>query len=53
MNTRALLSFLLLYIIPFLGYAQAELDLESVEPGRFDQGKMWTFENPPVDYFKE
>ncbi len=24
-----------------------------VEPGRFDTGKMWTFENPPLDYFQE
>ena len=24
-----------------------------VEIGRFDTGKMWTFEDPPVDYFEE
>ncbi|MFQ5703871.1 MAG: S46 family peptidase [Gemmatimonadales bacterium] len=24
-----------------------------VEPGQFDLGKMWTFENPPLDYFQE
>ncbi len=24
-----------------------------VEVGRFDTGKMWTFEDPPVDYFEE
>jgi len=24
----------------------------TVQPGRFDMGKMWTFENPPLDYFK-
>jgi hypothetical protein len=24
-----------------------------LEPGRFDTGKMWTFENPPLDYFAE
>lgn len=24
-----------------------------LEPGRFDTGKMWTFENPPLDYFEE
>lgn len=28
-------------------------DLKTVKPGRFDQGKMWTFENPPVKYFEE
>jgi hypothetical protein len=24
-----------------------------LEPGRFDTGKMWTFENAPLDYFAE
>ncbi|MCH8276368.1 MAG: S46 family peptidase, partial [Bacteroidetes bacterium] len=24
-----------------------------VEVGRFDGGKMWTFDNPPVDYFED
>ncbi len=24
-----------------------------MEPGRFDTGKMWTFENAPLDYFQE
>ena len=24
-----------------------------VDAGRFDTGKMWTFEDPPVDYFEE
>ncbi len=24
----------------------------TVQPGRFDMGKMWTFENPPLDYFR-
>jgi hypothetical protein len=27
--------------------------LPAVEAGRFDTGKMWTFENPPLDYFAE
>jgi len=25
----------------------------ALEPGRFDTGKMWTFENPPLDYFAD
>jgi hypothetical protein len=33
--------------------SQDSKNLEDVQPGRFDQGKMWTFENAPVDYFKE
>jgi hypothetical protein len=27
--------------------------LPAVEPGRFDNGKMWTFENAPLDYFQQ
>jgi hypothetical protein len=40
-------------LIPFIGFAQTTANLEDIEPGRFDQGKMWTFENPPVEYFQE
>jgi len=29
------------------------VDLDTVQAGRFDQGKMWTFEFPPVDYLAE
>jgi len=27
------------------------LNLDTVKAGKFDTGKMWTFENPPVEYF--
>ena len=39
--------------IPSITLAQQNSNLEDVQPGRFDQGKMWTFENPPVEYFQE
>jgi len=29
------------------------VDLDTIRAGRFDQGKMWTFENPPTRYFAE
>ncbi|MEM1125769.1 MAG: S46 family peptidase [Bacteroidota bacterium] len=29
------------------------IDLSAVDVGRFDFGKMWTFDNPPLDYFEE
>lgn len=29
------------------------LDLDTVKAGKFDTGKMWTFEYPPVEYFEE
>ncbi len=28
------------------------LNLDTVKAGKFDTGKMWTFEYPPIDYFK-
>ncbi|MBR9978757.1 MAG: S46 family peptidase [Bacteroidetes bacterium] len=28
-------------------------ELESIEAQRFDNGRMWTFEYPPVEYFRE
>ncbi|MEM8893034.1 MAG: S46 family peptidase [Bacteroidota bacterium] len=39
-------------LIPFSLFAQ-QSELNDIQPGRFDQGKMWTFENPPVEYFEE
>ncbi len=27
--------------------------LDTVRAGRFDAGKMWTFDNPPLEYFRE
>ncbi len=32
---------------------EVEAPLKALEPGRFDMGKMWTFENAPLDYFQE
>ncbi|MCX7833088.1 MAG: S46 family peptidase [Ignavibacteria bacterium] len=29
------------------------INLDTVKAGRFDNGKMWTFDNPPNEYFKE
>ena len=28
------------------------VDLDTVKSQKFDMGKMWTFENPPLDYFE-
>lgn len=35
-------------------YAQSSdwMNLDTVKAGKFDTGKMWTFEYPPMDYFK-
>ncbi|MSR37081.1 MAG: S46 family peptidase [Gemmatimonadetes bacterium] len=29
------------------------INLDTVRAGKFDFGKMWTFEFPPIDYFRE
>ncbi len=29
------------------------VDFDTVKAQKFDMGKMWTFENPPLDYFEE
>lgn len=29
------------------------MNLDTVKAGKFDTGKMWTFEYPPMDYFSE
>ncbi len=43
----------LLILTPAISLAQQSSNLDDVQPGRFDQGKMWTFENPPIEYFQE
>jgi len=36
------------------GVVQAQdIKLDSVKAGEFDMGKMWTFDTPPVEYFKK
>ena len=39
-----------LLLCPFLAL-NAQVD--QTQPKRFDFGKMWTFENPPKEWFKE
>jgi hypothetical protein len=45
---------LLLAALPLAAPAQVtRADLDTVRAGRFDFGKMWTFEYAPTDYFTE
>ncbi len=46
----ALVLFALLLVAPAAAFAQSATP---PEPGRFDFGKMWTFEYPPSAYFTE
>ncbi|MCS7052841.1 MAG: S46 family peptidase [Ignavibacterium sp.] len=45
-----------LAIFVFISINQAQthfpINLDTVKAQRFDMGKMWTFEDPPLDYFK-
>ena len=48
----------LLIVIGFVTITNAQgssswFDLDTVKAGKFDTGKMWTFEYPPIDYFEE
>ncbi|MDH3367425.1 MAG: S46 family peptidase, partial [Gemmatimonadota bacterium] len=40
-------------VYPNAGLAQAGVDLDTIRAGRFDNGKMWTFEYAPKAYFSE
>ena len=40
-----------LFVIPQSYYYG--VDFDTVKAQKFDMGKMWTFENPPLDYFEE
>jgi len=45
----------LVFIFNQFTYSQttAGLNLDTVKAGKFDTGKMWTFEYPPTKYFEE
>ncbi len=45
------LSLPLLFIFADSGLAQFPFDPDTVRAGRFDNGKMWTFDNPPAGFF--
>jgi len=45
-----------LFFYQFTTFAQSYyygIDFDTVKTQKFDMGKMWTFENPPLDYFEE
>ncbi len=51
MNFKIITSiFITLFFISNLNFAQINYD--TVKAGKYDMGKMWTFDNPPVKYFK-
>ena len=57
MNNKILLRTIVLCLIYFpVSFSQSifsGIDFDTVKAQKFDMGKMWTFENPPLDYFDE
>lgn len=52
--SHTLTFFILIFYQPNSFSQNADwLDLDTVKAGKFDTGKMWTFEYPPTEYFKE
>lgn len=54
MKFRIILFQVLLFTAS-ISFAQTfyGFDADTVKAQRFDMGKMWTFENPPINYFQE
>ena len=44
---------LVLVLVMVMPLSAQSVDLDTVRAGRFDYGRMWTFENPPTRYFSE
>jgi len=57
MNNKILLRTIVLCLVYFpVSFSQSifsGIDFDTVKAQKFDMGKMWTFENPPLDYFDE
>ncbi len=45
------ITVLLLFVLA--GFSLQAQTYQEVEASRFDYGRMWTFEHPPLDYFEE
>lgn len=53
-NTGKLLLLLFVFLTPLYIYSQGTygVNLDTVKAQKFDNGKMWTFDFPPLDYFQ-
>ncbi len=50
LQTATLFTFIILTSTS-ISQTYCGLNLDTVKAQKFDMGKMWTFENPPLDYF--
>jgi len=48
-----LLFLLTAYLSITIAQTESWIDLDTIKAGRFDTGKIWTFENPPIEFFEE
>jgi hypothetical protein len=51
--TLFVILFSLFSSSPISAQSAEWMKLDTVKAGQFDNGKMWTFEYPPMDYFKQ
>jgi hypothetical protein len=51
-NLKHLFLLLAVFFVSSLTLSQ-NVNLDTVKAGKFDLGKMWTFEHAPVDYFEQ
>lgn len=53
-NIRKLMLFLFVFLTPLYLNSQVTygVNLDTVKAQKFDNGKMWTFDFPPLDYFQ-
>ena len=50
-NMKKTIVFLVGLILSVTVFSQVKFNPDTVNSRPFDNGKMWTFDNPPVDYF--
>lgn len=48
----ALFLFSFVFSLNVAAQTESWVNLDTVKAGKFDTGKMWTFEYPPLEYFK-
>jgi len=56
MQRNFIFTFYLLILLQFSTFPQSfyyGIDFDTVKAQKFDMGKMWTFEHPPLNYFEE
>jgi hypothetical protein len=53
MKTRIILLQIIFFFISAAAQTYYGFNPDTVRAQKFDMGKMWTFENPPVKYFQE